>query len=106
MALSDLCSQAVSVTRKTWESGPGAVRTATPTTVTLKASVHPMRPTRVEAYGMTAGQTGFTLYFAADPNVNADDSILWGTRRLSVLGKARDMAGRYRAWGVDCVEHA
>jgi hypothetical protein len=103
VALADLLINTVAVTRRAWTNVSGAA-TPTPTTADLACSVQPMRASRVERYGLTAGETGYTVYFAADPLVNAGDSIAWGSRTLAVLGPARDEAGRSIVWAVDCLE--
>jgi hypothetical protein len=95
----------VTVTTKAW-GNTGGQRTPTTTTATWYASVQPMRPRRVEMHGLTQGQTGYTAYGETDPTVKAGDTITWGSKTLSVLGPARDEAGRGEVYAVDCVELA
>jgi hypothetical protein len=95
----------VSVTRKTWSNVRGQRTVASTTIVTLPASVQVDRRTsRREVYGLTAGQTLYVAYFRAEPNVDAQDEIAWNGKVLSVLGPARDEAGRGRVWAVDTQE--
>lgn len=103
--LSDLLISVATVSTKTWANVRG-VRTPTMTTATYPASVQPMTTARQQAWGMDAGRTGWTVYFAADPAVNVSDTIAWGSHTLSVLGPARDEAGRGVAWAVDCEERS
>jgi hypothetical protein len=95
----------VTVTAKTWSNVKGQ-RTATTSTSTWSASVQPMRPRRVEQHGLTQGQTGYTAYGETNPAVNVGDTITWGSHTLSVLGPARDEAGRGEVFAIDCVELA
>lgn len=91
----------VSVSTKTWANNKGE-RASNPTTTTAVASVQPMRVIRRQVYGLSAGETAWTVFFPSDPGVDAEDVITWQTRKLQVFGPARDEAGRGVLWAVDC----
>lgn len=103
--LSDLLINDAVVSTKAW-ANVGGVRTPTPTTATYSASIQPMSTARQQAWGMDAGRTGWTCYFGVDPGVNVGDTVASGGRVLSVLGPARDEAGRGVVWAVDCEERS
>ncbi len=105
MPTSRMFPNTVTITTRSWSNVRG-VRTPTTTTTSRPASVQPMRAARREAHGMSAGATGYTVYFAAVPAVRVDDAIGWSGKTLAVLGPARDEAGRGEIWSVDCIEVA
>lgn len=97
----DLYPNAVTIQRATWSNVRG-VRTATYTSSTAYASVQSRRADRVFPYDLASGETGYVVYFAANPNVKPDDRIVWGSLTLSVLAPASDEAGRGLVFSVDC----
>jgi type II secretory pathway component PulJ len=109
MSLASLLNKTVTITRRNWSNVRGQ-RTATtrPETVTASGRASPMKSNRVTQHGLQAGETGWTVYFAADPLVKVDDSLSWsdgvGTVTASVLAHARDMGGAGRGWAVDAKE--
>jgi hypothetical protein len=102
--LDELLISSVTVTVKTWSNVRGQRTVASTTQTTRMASVQPMKSARREVYGVSAGETMWTVYLAADPGVDVQDEIAWNGRSLSVLAPARDQAGRGVAWAVDCRE--
>jgi hypothetical protein len=105
MPSSRVLNATVSVQTKAREN-VGGVELVTTTTTSRKASPQPMRASRAQGYGLQIGQTGYTVFFRANPGVDAEDIISWSGRTLSVLGPARDEAGRGHVYAVDCVEQA
>ncbi len=105
MSISTLSNLSLTVTRKTWTNVRGQ-RTASPSTVAVRGTAQPMSANRVLQHGLTTGETGWVIYLAANPVVNAGDTIAWTGHTVAVLAPARDMGGRGLAWAVDCKELA